>query len=108
MIIMCSVKYIVAISCRFFLGFMPFLAVTDIDMLKPILVKDFDSFANRPVSHDVIHSFMHVHISNRVLLCSLSLTFPEKLQPPLVLWVHRERRGGQLDTPSPPRSLLPR
>ena len=35
---------------RFYIGSMPMLKVTDVDMLKQILVKEFDSFSDRPVS----------------------------------------------------------
>ena len=38
------------IVCRFYLGTVPWLVVSDLDMLKQILVKEFDSFADRPVS----------------------------------------------------------
>ena len=42
--------YSVVIIGRYYNGHMPMLAVTDVDMLKQILVKEFDAFMDRPVS----------------------------------------------------------
>ena len=37
-------------TCRFYIGRQPCLMVTDVEMLKEILVKQFDCFMDRPVS----------------------------------------------------------
>ena len=37
-------------SCRYYLGRRPRIVITDLDMLKQILVKDFDNFTDHTVS----------------------------------------------------------
>ena len=38
------------LSYRYYLGCRPWIVVTDLDMLKQILVKDFDNFTDHAVS----------------------------------------------------------
>ncbi|XP_064405639.1 cytochrome P450 3A24-like isoform X2 [Halichondria panicea] len=40
----------------YYLGFMPFVTVTDVEILKHILVKDFDSFQDRPYTPVIIRA----------------------------------------------------
>ena len=45
----CASIHIFLLAYRYYNGHMPVLSVTDVDMLKQILVKDFDIFMDRPV-----------------------------------------------------------
>ena len=38
------------VHCRYYIGQKPRVAVTDLDVLKQIMVKDFDNFSDRVVS----------------------------------------------------------
>lgn len=45
--------------CRWYLGARPVLFIADIEMLKVILVKEFDSFVDREVSdHMALESYV--------------------------------------------------
>ncbi len=46
----CTLYCIVCLYRRFFMGTVPYLLVSDVDMLKHILVKDFECFTDKPVS----------------------------------------------------------
>lgn len=46
-----AINYIVLTLGRYYNGHMPMLCVTDVDILKQILVKEFDAFMDRPVSY---------------------------------------------------------
>ena len=40
----------VMVLCRFYVGQMPHVLIADVDMLKQLLVKDFDNFMDQTVS----------------------------------------------------------